>query len=96
MRRAFRIVAGVLGVAAIGLNLPFAITSFIDDAESIHRLHFLAGLFASGLLSETGKERGRIPVPATMVPSVLSKTNGSPLFMRRTSRGRPAPSASEN
>jgi hypothetical protein len=50
MRRAFRIVAGVLGVAAIGLNLPFAITSFIDDAESIHRLHFLAGVFASGLL----------------------------------------------
>lgn len=50
MRRAFRIVAGVLGVAAIGLNLPFAITSFIDDAESIHRLHFLAGVVASGLL----------------------------------------------
>jgi hypothetical protein len=50
MRRAFRIVAGVLGVAAIGLNLPFAITSFTDDAESIHRLHFLAGVFASGLL----------------------------------------------
>lgn len=50
MRRAFRIVAGVLGVAVIGLNLPFAITSFTDDAESIHRLHFLAGVFASGLL----------------------------------------------
>jgi hypothetical protein len=50
MRRAFRIVAGVLGVAAIGLSLPFSITSFIDDAESIHRLHFLAGVVASGLL----------------------------------------------
>jgi hypothetical protein len=50
VRRAFRIVAGVLGVAVIGLNLPFSITSFIDDAESIHRLHFLAGVFASGLL----------------------------------------------
>ena len=50
MRRAFRIVAGVLGVAVIGLSLPFAITSFTDDAESIHRLHFLAGVFASGLL----------------------------------------------
>ena len=37
MRRAFRIVAGVLGVAVIGLSLPFAITSFTDDAESIHR-----------------------------------------------------------
>jgi hypothetical protein len=50
MRRAFRIVAGILGVATIGLTLPFAITSFTDDAESIHRLHFLAGVFASGLL----------------------------------------------
>jgi hypothetical protein len=50
VRRAFRIVAGVLGVAVIGLSLPFSITSFIDDAQSIHRLHFLAGAFASGLL----------------------------------------------
>ena len=50
VRRAFRIVAGVLGVAVIGLSLPFAITSFTDDAESIHRLHFVAGVFASGLL----------------------------------------------
>jgi len=50
VRRAFRIVAGVLGVAVIGLSLPFAITSFTEDAESIHRLHFLAGVFASGLL----------------------------------------------
>jgi hypothetical protein len=50
MRRAFRIVAAVLGVSTIGLTLPFAITSFTDDAESIHRLHFLAGVFASGLL----------------------------------------------
>lgn len=50
MRRAFRIVAGVLGVAVIGLSLPFAITSFTDDAESIHRLHFVAGVLASGLL----------------------------------------------
>jgi hypothetical protein len=50
VRRAFRIVAGVLGVAVIGFSLPFAITSFTDDAESIHRLHFLAGVFASGLL----------------------------------------------
>jgi hypothetical protein len=50
VRRAFRIVAGVLGVAVIGLSLPFSITAFIDDAQSIHRLHFLAGAFASGLL----------------------------------------------
>jgi hypothetical protein len=50
VRRAFRIVAGVLGVAVVGLSLPFAITSFTDDAESIHRLHFVAGVFASGLL----------------------------------------------
>jgi hypothetical protein len=50
VRRAFRIVAGVLGVGVIGLSLPFAITSLTDDAESIHRLHFVAGVFASGLL----------------------------------------------
>ena len=50
MRRAFRIVAGVLGVAVIGLSLPFAITSFTDDAESIHRLHFVAGDFATELM----------------------------------------------
>jgi hypothetical protein len=50
VRTAFRIVAGVFGVVVIGLSLPFAITSFTDDAESIHRLHFLAGVFASGLL----------------------------------------------
>lgn len=50
MRRAFRIVTTVVGVAAIGLNLPFAVGSFFDDAEAIHRFHFAAGVFASALL----------------------------------------------
>jgi hypothetical protein len=50
VRRAFRIVAGVLGVAAIGLNAPFAVSAFINEADRIHRLHFIAGSFGSGVL----------------------------------------------
>ncbi|MCI0634339.1 MAG: hypothetical protein L0206_10555 [Actinobacteria bacterium] len=49
-RKAFRIVAGVLGVAIVALSLPLTIQSFTDDAESIHRLHNLAGVFGFGLL----------------------------------------------
>ncbi len=49
-RTAFRIVAGLLAVIAIGSTLWFAVTAFLDDAEAIHRLHFVAGVFASGLL----------------------------------------------
>jgi hypothetical protein len=49
-RKAFRIVAGVLGVAIVALSLPLTIQSFTDDAESIHRLHNLAGMFGFGLL----------------------------------------------
>ncbi len=50
MTLAFRIVAAVFGVAIIALNLPFTIASFVDDAQSIHRLHNVAGLFGFGLL----------------------------------------------
>lgn len=50
MRRAFRIVAGVLGVAAIGFNLPFAVGAFLGEADRIHRLHFVAGTLGSGVL----------------------------------------------
>jgi hypothetical protein len=50
VRRAFRIVAGILGVATIGLTLPFAVGTFFSDADQIHRLHGVAGVFASGLL----------------------------------------------
>lgn len=49
-RKVFRIVAGVLGVAIVALSLPLTIQSFTDDAESIHRLHNLAGVFGFGLL----------------------------------------------
>jgi hypothetical protein len=50
VRRAFRIVAGTLGIATIGFSLPFAVGAFFSDADRIHRLHFVAGVFASGLL----------------------------------------------
>jgi hypothetical protein len=50
MRRAFRIVAGVLGVATIGLTVPFAVGAFFGDADRIHRLHFTAGALGSGIL----------------------------------------------
>jgi hypothetical protein len=50
VRRAFRIVAGALGVAVIGLTLPFAVGTFFSDVDQIHRLHGVAGVFASGLL----------------------------------------------
>ncbi len=49
-RKAFRIVAGVLGVSIVALSLPLTIQSFTDDAQSIHRLHNLAGVFGFGLL----------------------------------------------
>lgn len=47
---AFRIVAGLLGVAAIVLTVPFAIVSLFDDAEAIHRMHNLAAALSYGLL----------------------------------------------
>ena len=50
MRTAFRIVAGVFGIAIIGLSLPFTIASFVDDAQAIHRLHNVAGLLGFGVL----------------------------------------------
>jgi hypothetical protein len=49
-RVAFRIVAGILGVAGIVLSVPFAIISFVDEAEGIHRVHNLAGVALFGLL----------------------------------------------
>jgi hypothetical protein len=50
VRRAFRIVAGVLGVATIGLTMPVAVGAFLGDADRIHRLHFIAGSLGSGVL----------------------------------------------
>jgi hypothetical protein len=51
MRRAFRIIAGVVGVAAIALTLPLAVIAVFDEAERIHRLHYLAGSLGSGILT---------------------------------------------
>jgi hypothetical protein len=50
MRLAFRIVAGFLGVATIGLNLPFAIGSFVSETDAIHRFHFVSGTVGYGVL----------------------------------------------
>jgi hypothetical protein len=47
---AFRIVAGILGVGGIALSLPFAIVSFVDDSEAIHRLHNVAFSALYGVL----------------------------------------------
>jgi hypothetical protein len=46
----FRIVAGTLGVFGIAFSVPFAVISFIDDAESIHRLHNVAFAALYGVL----------------------------------------------
>lgn len=50
MRRAFRIVAAVLGIVTIGFNLPFAVGALLGEADRIHRFHFVAGTLASGIL----------------------------------------------
>jgi hypothetical protein len=50
MRRAFQIVAGILGVATIGLSLPFAIGSLFSETDAIHRFHFVSGTVGYGLL----------------------------------------------
>jgi hypothetical protein len=49
-RTAFRIVAGTVGVVGLALSAPFAVTSFIDDAQSIHRLHNLVFTGLYGVL----------------------------------------------
>jgi hypothetical protein len=49
-RVAFRIVAGILGVAGVLLSVPFAVISFFDDAQTIHRLHNVAFMALYGVL----------------------------------------------
>jgi hypothetical protein len=49
MRLAFRIVAGILGVATIGLSLPFAIGSLFSETDAIHRFHFFSGSLGYGV-----------------------------------------------
>lgn len=48
-RLAFRIVAAALGIATIVFAVPFAIGSFVDDEQAIHRLHNVAGVFGFAL-----------------------------------------------
>ena len=50
MRRAFRIVAAFLGIVTIGFTLPFAVGALLGEADRIHRLHFVAGALALGVL----------------------------------------------
>lgn len=50
MRRAFRILAAVLGIVTIGLTLPPAVGALLGEADRIHRFHFVAGTFGSGVL----------------------------------------------
>ncbi|MEX2405776.1 MAG: hypothetical protein WD834_00415, partial [Actinomycetota bacterium] len=49
-RLAFRIVSVILGVVGLALSVPFAVISFVDDAESIHRLHNVAFTALYGVL----------------------------------------------
>ncbi|MGH2673781.1 MAG: hypothetical protein ACRDHC_12465 [Actinomycetota bacterium] len=49
-RVAFRIVAGILGVLGIVFSVPFTVISFVDEAESIHRLHNVAFTGLYGVL----------------------------------------------
>lgn len=51
MRRAFRIVAAIVGVLALLLTVPFTVGAFFDDAERIHRFHYLAGSLGSGVFT---------------------------------------------
>jgi hypothetical protein len=49
-RRAFRIVAAVLGVLAVAFSVPFTVISFFDEGEAIHRMHYLASTALYGVL----------------------------------------------
>lgn len=46
--RAFRILAGFVGVATVALTVPFAVLSFTNDADSIHRMHNTSALVMFG------------------------------------------------
>ena len=47
-RRAYRIVAAVLGLAVVGLTVPFTIVSFVNEQDAIHRMHNVTGLVGFG------------------------------------------------
>ena len=46
--RAFRILAGFIGVATVALIVPFTVTSFTDDADAVHRMHNTSALVMFG------------------------------------------------
>ncbi|GIU98981.1 MAG: hypothetical protein KatS3mg014_0597 [Actinomycetota bacterium] len=45
---AYRILAGVLGLAVVVLSVPFAVLAFVDEADAIHRMHNLSGAIGFG------------------------------------------------
>ncbi len=45
---AFRIVAAVAGLAAVGFSLPFTVVSFVSEEDAIHRMHNLSALIGFG------------------------------------------------
>lgn len=51
LRVAFRLLAGLLGAAAVVFSVPFAVISFFDDAEAIHRFHNTSGAIGFGVLT---------------------------------------------
>ncbi len=66
MRTAFRIVAGLLGVIALVLSVPFAIASFFDAEQDIHLFHNVAGtvvyggILGVGFLLLAGRPEGNV------------------------------------
>ncbi len=40
--------AAVLGLAVVGLTVPFTIVSFVNEQDAIHRMHNVTGLVGFG------------------------------------------------
>ena len=51
---AFRIVAGLLGLATVVLSVPFAVGSLTDEQEKIHAFHNIGAGMASGIVFGVG------------------------------------------
>lgn len=54
LRMTFRIVAGIFGLFALVFSVPFAIGSFVDEAEDIHLIHNLSGAAVYGAILGVG------------------------------------------
>jgi hypothetical protein len=47
---AFRILAGLFGAVSLVLTIPFVVGSFVNDEDSVHRVHNVGGAAGFGLL----------------------------------------------